>query len=77
MRIFSRWDRSNREDVLSPPSSATMQRLGMLTKEQRIGEARTELARAELAGELSELYVLNFQALLAMMEGSALANDYL
>ncbi len=38
---------------------------------------RSELARAEVDGELSEFYALSYQAILAMTEGSELASDYL
>jgi hypothetical protein len=38
---------------------------------------RDELARAELAGEISEFHALNYQAILAVVERSELASDYL
>jgi hypothetical protein len=49
----------------------------MYLKTHRYAEFRHELARAELAGEISEFYALSFQAVLAMAEGSELAADYL
>jgi tetratricopeptide (TPR) repeat protein len=54
-----------------------MQRLHRFLRTHRHEEFRDELARAEMAGELSEFYVLNFQAILAVMEDSEFANDYL
>ena len=55
----------------------TMQKLHILLKRRRYQEFCEELARAELAEEISEFYVLNFQALLAVVEGSEFASDYL
>jgi len=46
-------------------------------RERRHREVCDELARAELAGEISELHALILQSLLAMLEGSELAGDYL
>src|ERR1041384_2604142 len=40
-------------------------------------EFRVELARAELAHEISEFYALSFQAILAVTEGAEFARDYL
>jgi len=73
------------EDVLddvrtgsrSAPGLTTLQRLHLLLRERRHGELRDELARAEIAGEISEFHALDLQALLAMIEGSDLAGDYL
>jgi hypothetical protein len=58
-------------------SAAAIQRLHVLLKTSRYAELRAELARAELARELPELYALSFHAVLAMAEGSGLAGDYL
>lgn len=66
--------RARRRD---PRSFLTRQRLHMYLKTHRHAEFRRELARAELAGELSEFYALSFQAVLAMAEGSELAAEYL
>jgi hypothetical protein len=44
---------------------------------RRYDEFRGEVARAELAGDISEFYALSFQAVLAMAEGSELASEYL
>jgi hypothetical protein len=60
-----------------PRSFLTRQRLHMYLKTHRYTEFRDELARAELAGEISEFYALSFQAVLAMAEGSELAAEYL
>jgi hypothetical protein len=60
-----------------PRSFLTRQRLHMYLKTHRYAEFRHELARAELAGEISEFYALSFQAVLAMAEGSELAAEYL
>lgn len=49
----------------------------MYLKTNRHAEFRHELARAELAGEISEFYALSFQAVLTMAEGSELAAEYL
>jgi hypothetical protein len=40
-------------------------------------ELHGEVARAELAGRISELHALGFHAILAMAEGSEFASDYL
>src|SRR5688572_16460646 len=61
----------------SARSSPAMQRLGMLLKAHRYSEVRDELARAEITEEITEFYTLNFQAILAMIEGSELASVYL
>lgn len=60
-----------------PRSFLTRQRLHLYLKTNRHAEFRHELARAELAGEISEFYALSFQAVLAMAEGSELAAEYL
>ena len=60
-----------------PRSFLTRQRLHMYLKTHRYTEFRHELARAEIAGEISEFYALSFQAVLAMAEGSELAAEYL
>jgi len=54
-----------------------MQRLDIYLRAHRYDEFRDELARAEITMEISEFYALNFQALLAVAEGSELAEDYL
>jgi len=54
-----------------------MQRLHSLLRTRRYEELRDELVRAELAEELSEFHALNFHAILAMVEGSGFASDYL
>lgn len=60
-----------------PRSFLTRQRLHLYLRTHRHAEFRHELARAELAGEISEFYALSFQAVLAMAEGSELAAEYL
>lgn len=81
MRSYSPCDPKFRHRLAREPgpshSATTMQRLHVLLKARRYGEFRDELARAEIAGELSEFYALNFQAILAMVEGSEFASDYL
>jgi len=54
-----------------------MQRLHILLTEYRFFEFREELESAELAGEISEFCALTCQAILAIVEGSEFANDYL
>jgi hypothetical protein len=54
-----------------------MQRLHSLLNERRFLELREELASAEIAGEISEFCALTCQAILAVVEGSGFANDYL
>jgi hypothetical protein len=56
---------------------SAMQELHALLKARRYGDFRNELARAELAGEITEFYALNSHAILAVVEGSEFANDYL
>jgi hypothetical protein len=58
-------------------SSTPIQRLHECLKTRRYEEFRDELARAELAQEISEFHALNFQAILAVIEGSEFASDYL
>jgi hypothetical protein len=58
-------------------SLLTRHRLQMYLRTHRHAEFRHELARAELAGEISEFYALSFQAVLAMADGSELATEYL
>ena len=58
-------------------SCTMMQRLHGLLKARRYEELSAELARAELAQELSEFHALNFQAILSAIEGSEFASDYL
>lgn len=58
-------------------SFMAMSRLGLLLKTRRYEEFREELARAEIAEEITEFHALNFQAILAMVEGSEHASDYL
>jgi hypothetical protein len=60
-----------------PRSFLTRQRLHLYLRTHRHAEFRHELARAELAGEISEFYALSFEAVLAMAEGSELAAEYL
>jgi hypothetical protein len=57
--------------------SSIMQRLHSLLKTREYEEFRSELAQAEMAGEISEFYALNSQAILAVVEGSVFANEYL
>jgi hypothetical protein len=57
----------------SDDAKAAAARLGIYAYE----EFRSELTRAELAGEISELQALSLQAILAMAEESELASDYL
>lgn len=54
-----------------------IQQLHDLLRGSRHDEFRGELARAEGAGEISEFYALSFHAILAIVEGSELASDYL
>ena len=74
-----RWDDSANHYLGSnnARSSTTSQRLHEFLKTRRYEEFRDELARAELAQELSEFHALNFQAILAVIEGSEFASDYL
>jgi len=55
----------------------TMSKFHVLLRQRRYQEFREELARTELAEEISEFYVLNFHGLLAIVEGSEFASDYL
>lgn len=70
-------DANPRQPPRDPRSFLTRQRLHLYLKTNRHAEFRHELARAELAGEISEFYALSFQAVLAMAEGSELAAEYL
>ena len=74
-----RWDDCANHYLGSPTarSSSTMQRLHSLLKTRKYEEFRGELARAEMTGEISEFYVLNSQAILAVVEGSEFASEYL
>lgn len=54
-----------------------MQRLQLYLRTRRYDAFRDELARAEIAEDLSEFYALNFQATLAVVEGSEFAGEYL
>lgn len=74
-----RWDDSANHYLGSSKarSSSSMQRLHGLLKARRYEEFRGELAQAEIAGEISEFYALNSQAILAVVEGSEFASDYL
>jgi len=54
-----------------------MQRLQALLRERRHDVFRNELTRAEIASEISEFCVLNYRAILAIVEGSEFATDYL
>lgn len=56
--------------------SLTRKLHGLLESSQ-YDEYRSELARAEVEGELCEFYALSYHAILAMTEGSDLASDYL
>jgi hypothetical protein len=56
---------------------SVVQRLHGLLQQARYAEFRAELARAELSRTLSELWVLSFHALLAILERSGFAPDYL
>src|SRR3954470_3756085 len=83
----SRWDPATPPDPgddtdvyrrrRDPRSFLNRQRLVLYLRTHRHAELRHELARAELAGEISEFYALSFQAVLAMAEGSELAAEYL
>jgi hypothetical protein len=66
-----------RQRSRDPRSFLTRQQLHLYLKTNRYAEFHHELARAELAGEISEFYALSFQAVLAMAEGSELAAEYL
>ena len=54
-----------------------MQTLHALLQSRKYEEFRDELARAEIAEEISEFHGLNFHAILAVVEGSEFAGDYL
>jgi hypothetical protein len=54
-----------------------MQRLHDLLARAEYTQFRRVLAHAELSNLLSQVYVLSFHALLAIIEGSDLARDYL
>jgi hypothetical protein len=56
---------------------SAVQRLHGLLQQARYAEFRAELARAELSRLLSELWVLSFHALLAILECSGVAPHYL
>lgn len=58
-------------------ATAQLSKLLAYWSAERCEELRGELARAELAGEVSELHALSLHAMLAMAEGSELAGDYL
>jgi len=58
-------------------NSTTMQRLHLLLKTQQYEQIGDELDRAEMAEEIPEFYILDFRAILAMVDGSELASDYL
>jgi hypothetical protein len=57
--------------------STVIHRLHRLLESRRYEACRDELSRAELAEEISEFCALNFHAILAVVERSGLANDYL
>jgi hypothetical protein len=61
----------------SKPHPVAMQRLHILLTEHRFLEFREELESAEMAGEISEFCAFICHALLAIVEGSEFANDYL
>jgi hypothetical protein len=61
----------------SARSSSTMETLHTALRARRYDAFRDELARAELAGEISEFYALNYQAILAVVERSEFASNYL
>src|SRR6185436_6118382 len=69
------------DDIATAARSARcptiLQPLGILLDTGRYEELRDELARAELAGQLSEFHALNLHAILAVTEGSESASDYL
>lgn len=58
-------------------SAAVRQRLQLCLRSRRYDEFRDELARAEIAEDLSEFDALNYQAILAVAEGSEFAGEYL
>jgi hypothetical protein len=58
-------------------NAAIIQKLQTQLEAHRFEEFRSTLARAELAGDISEFYALDFQAVLAIAEGSEFAADYL
>lgn len=76
---LARWDDTMNHYLgsRSARSSSTMQRLHTALQARRYDAFRDELARAELAGEISEFYALNYQAILAVVEQSEFASDYL
>jgi len=59
------------------PNPTMMQKLHFLLKTHQYKQIRHELDRAELAEDLPEFYILDLRAILAMLEGSDLAGDYL
>jgi hypothetical protein len=58
-------------------NSPVMRTLHDLLKASRYSEFRDQLGRAELFGDISEFHGLNFRAILAVLEGSEHAADYL
>ncbi|HEX3765499.1 MAG TPA: hypothetical protein VHW23_42680 [Kofleriaceae bacterium] len=54
-----------------------LRRLHHLLERSQYEEYRSELARAEAAGEVSEFYALSYLAIVEMSEGSEFASDYL
>jgi len=70
-------DRAGRSRELSPSPTALDDAFRELLGEGRLDELHAAVIRAELAGELSELQALTWQATLALCEHSVLALDYL
>jgi hypothetical protein len=66
-----------RPDELTGGKPKMVQRLHRLLKTRQYERFREELRQSEAAGELPEFYVLDFQAIVAMIEGTDLVNDYL
>lgn len=54
-----------------------LRRLHHLLEQSRFEDYRSELARAEAAGEVSEFYALSYLAIVEMTEGTEFATDYL
>jgi hypothetical protein len=71
-----RWNTRGSHDP-GGSSRAVLHRLHTYLQAGRHERCHQELARAEVAGEASEFCVLNFRALLAIIEGSEHIIDYL
>src|SRR5215510_2831701 len=75
---FVRWNDSAEQYLGSPGGvgSAIVQRLHILMKMRRYQDVHDELARAEISGKLSEFFVLNYRAILAVAVGEEYGAEY-